>query len=112
MLKNGLKTNEDCKKNFEYELRLQRDVELLKIRAKIFNEIKKKKFTFNNQAEDIHMSIEKRLFEIIGEDAGYVHTARSRNDQVLVDFKLWMIEATEDIIKELRNRLNKLRGKT
>ena len=47
------------------------------------------------------MSIEKRLFELIGEDAGFIHTARSRNDQVLVDFKLWMIEASEDIVKEI-----------
>ena len=68
---------------------------------KIFNEINKKKFIFNNQAEDIHMCIEKRLFELIGEDAGFIHTARSRNDQVLVDFKLWMIEASEDIKKKL-----------
>ena len=73
---------------------------------KIFNEIKKKKFTFNNQAEDIHMSIEKRLFELIGEDAGFIHTARSRNDQVLVDFKLWMMEASEDIIKEINTTIN------
>ncbi len=68
---------------------------------KISNEIIKKKFIFDNQAEDIHMSIEKRLFELIGEDAGFIHTARSRNDQVLVDFKLWMIEASDDIIKEI-----------
>ena len=40
-----------------------------------------KKFFFNEKNEDIHMSIEKRLFEIIGEDAGYIHTARSRNDR-------------------------------
>ena len=65
---------------------------------KILNEINKKKFTFNNQSEDIHMSIEKRLFDLIGEDAGFIHTARSRNDQVLVDFKLWMIEASDDFI--------------
>ena len=68
---------------------------------KILNEINKKKFTFNNQSEDIHMSIEIRLFDLIGEDAGFIHTARSRNDQVLVDFKLWMIEASDDIIKEI-----------
>ena len=68
---------------------------------KIFNEIKKKKFNFDIQNEDIHMCIEKRLFELIGEDAGFIHTARSRNDQVLVDFKLWMIEASDDIIKEI-----------
>ena len=47
------------------------------------------------------MSIEKRLFEIIGEDAGYIHTARSRNDQVLTDFKLWLRNSTKEIIKEL-----------
>ncbi len=68
---------------------------------KIKNEIKKKKFTFNYKHEDIHMNIEKRLFEIIGDDAGYVHTARSRNDQVITDFKIWMRVATNDINKKL-----------
>ena len=56
---------------------------------KILNEINKK-FVFNEKHEDIHMSIEKRLFEIIGDDAGFMHTARSRNDQVLTDMKLWL----------------------
>ena len=46
---------------------------------KIEKEIIKKKFEYSNKYEDIHMNIEKRLFQIIGEDAGYVHTARSRN---------------------------------
>ena len=73
---------------------------------KILNEINKKKFLFNNQEEDIHMSIEKRLFELIGEDAGFIHTARSRNDQVLVDFKLWMIEASDDVVKEIDSSIN------
>ena len=68
---------------------------------KILNEINKKKFSFNDQSEDIHMSIEKRLFDLIGEDAGFIHTARSRNDQVIVDFKLWMVEASEKIVKEI-----------
>ena len=68
---------------------------------KILNEINKKKFSFSDQSEDIHMSIEKRLFALIGEDAGFIHTARSRNDQVLVDFKLWMVEASEKIVKEI-----------
>ena len=45
-----------------------------------------KKHKFDNKDEDIHMSIEKRLFEIIGEDAGYVHTA-DLNDQVITGFK-------------------------
>ena len=75
---------------------------------KIFNEIKKKKFNFDIQNEDIHMCIEKRLFELIGEDAGFIHTARSRNDQVIVDFKLWMIEASDDIIKEINSNTSSI----
>ena len=70
---------------------------------KIENEIKKKKFSYNYQYEDIHMNIEKRLFEIIGDDAGYVHTARSRNDQVITDFKIWLRSATNAINKKLDN---------
>ncbi len=68
---------------------------------RIRNEIIKKKFNFNSNFEDIHMNIEKRLFEIIGEDAGYIHTARSRNDQVLTDLKLWLRNSTKEINKEL-----------
>ena len=70
---------------------------------KIENEIKKKKFVYKYSYEDIHINIEKRLFEIIGDDAGYVHTARSRNDQVITDFKIWMRLATNDINKKLDN---------
>ena len=44
--------------------------------TKIEKEILKNKFKFNKKYEDIHMNIEKRLFQIIGEDAGYIHTAR------------------------------------
>ena len=68
---------------------------------KIRKEIEKKNFNFDNNYEDIHMNIEKRLFEIIGEEAGYVHTARSRNDQVITDLKLWMKSATKIINKNL-----------
>ena len=64
---------------------------------KIEKEIFSKKFEFNKKYEDIHMNIEKRLFQIIGEEAGYVHTARSRNDQVITDFKLWLKSATIEI---------------
>ena len=74
---------------------------------RINNEIIKKKFDFNIVHEDIHMSIEKRLFELIGEDAGFIHTARSRNDQVITDFKLWLIKSTNEIIKNLE-KLNKI----
>jgi argininosuccinate lyase len=64
---------------------------------KIEKEISNKKFEFNKNYEDIHMNIEKRLFQIIGEEAGYVHTARSRNDQVITDFKIWMRSANKEI---------------
>ena len=70
---------------------------------KIQKEITQKKFYFDNKFEDIHMSIENRLFTIIGEDAGYVHTARSRNDQVITDFKMWMTSSTKEINKNLDN---------
>ena len=65
--------------------------------GKIEKEINKNKFKFNKKYEDIHMNIEKRLFQIIGEEAGYIHTARSRNDQVITDFKLWIKSATKEI---------------
>ena len=52
---------------------------------KIEKEISKNKFQFKKEYEDIHMNIEKRLFQIIGEEAGYLHTGRSRNDQVITD---------------------------
>ena len=68
---------------------------------KIEKEILNKKFEFNKEFEDIHMNIEKRLFEIIGEEAGYIHTARSRNDQVLTDLKIWIRSASEEINKNL-----------
>ena len=64
---------------------------------KVEKEIKSKKFEFHKKYEDIHMNIEKRLFQIIGEEAGYIHTARSRNDQVITDFKIWIRSATKEI---------------
>ena len=73
---------------------------------KIEKEIFKKKFEFSNKYEDIHMNIEKRLYQIIGNEAGYIHTARSRNDQVITDFKMWMKKSTIEIDNSL-NRLIK-----
>jgi len=70
---------------------------------KIKNEISNNKFEFNKKYEDIHMNIEKRLFQIIGEEAGFVHTARSRNDQVITDFKIWIKSATQEIDILLNN---------
>ena len=73
---------------------------------KIEKEILNKKFEFNKAYEDIHMNIEKRLFEIIGEEAGYIHTARSRNDQVITDFKIWIKSATKEIDVILNKVIN------
>jgi len=73
---------------------------------KIRNEIRKNKFIFNKKHEDIHLNIEKRLFTIIGEDAGYLHIARSRNDQVITDFKLWIKKSSGEIVKKLDELMN------
>ena len=70
---------------------------------KIRVEIRRNKFVFNKKYEDIHLNIEKRLFEIIGENAGYLHIARSRNDQVITDFRLWIKKASNEIIQNLHN---------
>ena len=70
---------------------------------KIRNEIRQNKFIFNKKYEDIHLNIEKRLFAIIGSDAGYLHIARSRNDQVITDFKLWIKKSSKEIVKNLNN---------
>ena len=69
---------------------------------KIENEIKKNKFNFSKKYEDIHLNIEKRLFTIIGSDAGYLHIARSRNDQVITDFKIWTKRSSKKIIEQLK----------
>jgi argininosuccinate lyase len=63
----------------------------------ILSEIEGGRFTFNRALEDIHMNVESRLAELIGPAAGRLHTARSRNDQVATDFRLW-IRATIDSI--------------
>jgi len=70
---------------------------------KIKSLIDKKKFVFEEKYEDIHLNIEKKLFQIIGPAAGYMHTARSRNDQVVTDFKLWVKESTQNILKDISN---------
>lgn len=72
---------------------------------RIKNEIIKK-FPYDRNLEDIHMNIEKRLTDLIGEDAGFIHTARSRNDQVITDFKIWLKKSTNDTIKNLNNLIN------
>ena len=81
----------------------KRGVKIINGLKKIRMEIRKNKFKFNKKYEDIHLNIEKRLFTIIGEDAGYLHIARSRNDQVITDFKLWIKKASNEIIKNIND---------
>jgi argininosuccinate lyase len=68
---------------------------------KIKSQIDKGHFDFKEKFEDIHLNIEKKLFEIIGPSAGFLHIARSRNDQVVTDFKLWIKDASKEILKDI-----------
>ena len=68
---------------------------------KIKTQIDKGQFNFQEKFEDIHLNIEKKLFEIIGPAAGFLHTARSRNDQVVTDFKLWIKKSSKEILKDI-----------
>ncbi len=67
----------------------------------IAHEIERGAFPFSGALEDIHMNIEARLSERIGEPGQRLHTARSRNDQVATDFRLWVREAIEGIAAQL-----------
>lgn len=68
----------------------------------ILKEIEDGRFTFSTRLEDIHMNVEARLAELIGPAAGRLHTARSRNDQVAVDFRLWVKDELNRIAAALR----------
>ncbi|MFA5538050.1 MAG: argininosuccinate lyase [Gemmobacter sp.] len=65
----------------------------------VLSEIGAGTFPFRTALEDIHMNVEARLSEIIGEPAGRLHTARSRNDQVAVDFRLWVRDQCDQAIE-------------
>jgi argininosuccinate lyase len=67
----------------------------------ILSEIEAGKFAFKRALEDIHMNVESRLAELIGPAAGRLHTARSRNDQVATDFRLWVRDAIDALDGEL-----------
>jgi argininosuccinate lyase len=64
---------------------------------KILAEIESGKFRFKTAFEDIHMNVEARLADLIGPAAGRLHTARSRNDQVATDFRLWIRSRIDDL---------------
>ncbi|MGZ3307498.1 MAG: argininosuccinate lyase, partial [Xanthobacteraceae bacterium] len=67
----------------------------------ILSEIESGKFGFKRALEDIHMHVESRLAELIGPAAGRLHTARSRNDQVATDFRLWIRETVDAVDRAL-----------
>ncbi|WP_068108950.1 argininosuccinate lyase [Tropicimonas marinistellae] len=68
----------------------------------VLSEIEGGSFEFSAALEDIHMNVEARLKELIGEPAGRLHTARSRNDQVATDFRLWVRDQCDAAIDGLR----------
>ena len=67
----------------------------------ILSEIESGKFKFKRALEDIHMNVESRLTDLIGPAAGRLHTARSRNDQVATDFRLWIRETVDAVDQAL-----------
>ncbi len=69
----------------------------------ILSEIEAGSFPFSTALEDIHMNVEARLTELIGAPAGRLHTARSRNDQVAVDFRLWVRDACDSADTAIRD---------
>ncbi|MDF2981110.1 MAG: argH [Devosia sp.] len=68
----------------------------------VLDEIETNKFTFSRSLEDIHMNVESRLKEVIGDAAGRLHTARSRNDQVATDFRLYVRDAIDTLLAQVR----------
>ncbi len=70
---------------------------------RIAGEIEAGTFTFSRALEDIHMNVESRLSELIGDAAGRLHTARSRNDQVALDLRLWIRETVGALDRGLRD---------
>ena len=69
--------------------------------ARVLAEIESGRFVFRRSLEDIHMNVEGRLAELIGAPAGRLHTARSRNDQVATDLRLWVRDAIDDLDRRM-----------
>lgn len=79
--------------------------------AQVLAEIEAGTFPFRAEYEDIHMNVEARLTELIGEPAGRLHTARSRNDQVATDFRLWVRDAIDGVAEALTRLQSVLIGR-
>ena len=76
--------------------------QIIKGLNEIKDEIEKGKFNFKTEFEDIHLNIERKLIKKIGELGGKIHTARSRNDQVIVDTKLYIKKESKQILKYIK----------
>ena len=70
---------------------------------KVLAEIEAGEFAFSRELEDIHMNVESRLTELVGAAAGRLHTARSRNDQVATDFKLYVRDTLDHLDEQLKD---------
>ena len=77
----------------------------------ILSEIESGDFKFSRALEDIHMNVEARLAELIGPAAGRLHTARSRNDQVATDFRLWVRDTLDTLDEQLSDLMRVLAEK-
>lgn len=78
---------------------------------RVLGEIENGDFTFSKALEDIHMNVESRLREVVGDPAARLHTARSRNDQVAVDIRLWIREAHDRTDEQLTRLMKALLAK-
>ena len=69
---------------------------------RVLQEIRDGSFVYQDTDEDIHTAVERRLTEIIGPTGGKLHTGRSRNDQVVTDFRMWMLDIVPELDAQLR----------
>lgn len=69
--------------------------------TQIYKDIEEGRFSFKTELEDIHMNVESALSDLIGDAAGRLHTARSRNDQVVTGFRLWLRDAIEELVQKI-----------
>ena len=87
------------------------DVEDIRVGLEtVLKEIQSGAFSFSEELEDIHMNVEARLRELIGPGAGRLHTARSRNDQVATDFRLWVRDQLDAAVAAITSLMEALLG--
>lgn len=76
---------------------------ILKGLDEIEGQIERGEFAWRTDREDVHMNIEAALTDLVGEPAKKLHTARSRNDQVCTDFRLWCRDAVDAILLRIKH---------